>query len=105
MKRTAVTITGVMCIVLASWSFSNAAEDLKVIGFLNINYASVEELRMLPGIDEVTAKNIVYFRQANGPFFIIEELVKIKGMSAKKFESIRPIIRVDGKSTLRVVGL
>ena len=105
MKKTAVTITGVMCIVLAWWSFSNAAEDLKVIGFLNINRATIEELQILPGIDEATAINIVKFRQTNGPFSIIDELLKVKGMSADTFELIRPTIRVDGESTLRIVGL
>ena len=105
MKRTAFTITGVMCLVLASWSFSNAADNLKTIGYLNINYASVEELQMLPGLDEITAKNIVYFRQANGLFSTIDDLLKVNGMTPEKFEEIKPSIRVEGKPTFQAVGL
>ena len=105
MKRTAVTITGVMCLVLASWSFSGAAEDIKTIGFLNINYASVEKMQMLPGMDQMTAQNIVYFRQTNGSFSSVDELLKVKGMSPEKLEAIRPSIRLEGESTFRVVGL
>lgn len=105
MKKSATTITGVMFIVFAFWGFSWAAEDIKVIGYLNINKASIEELQMLPDIDEKTAENIVYFREANGPFFMVDDLLKVKGMNTKKFESIRPVIRTEGESTLRVVGL
>jgi len=105
MKKTALIITGVMCLVLAFWSFSFAAEDLKTMGYLNINYASVEELQMLPGLDEITAKNITYFRQANGPFSTIDDLLKVNGMTPEKLEAIRPTIRVEGKSTLQAAGL
>jgi len=105
MKRTALIITGVVFIMLASWSISNTAQDITVMGFLNINYASVEELQMLPGINEATAKNIVSFREVNGPFFIVDELINVTGMNVKRFELIRPYLRVEGKTTLRVIGL
>ncbi len=105
MRRTAFTITAVMCLVLAFWASSNAAEDLKTIGYLNINYASVEELQMLPGLDEITAKNITYFRHANGPFSTVDDLLKVNGMTPEKLEAIKPTIRVEGKTTLQAAGL
>jgi len=105
MKRAALTIAGVMCLMLALWSFSNAAEDLKTIGYLNINYASVEELQMLPGLDETTARNILYFRESNGPFSTIDDMLKVNGMTPEKLEAIKPSIRIEGKSTLQAVGL
>ena len=105
MKKTALTITGVMLVLFASLSVSSAAEDFKVIGFLNVNTASIEDFQLLPGIDEKIAENIVYFRETNGPFFMIEELLNVKGMNTKNFELIRSTIRLEGESTLRVIGL
>lgn len=65
-------------------------------GKLNINMATVKELSMLPGIGEGYAQRIVDYREKNGPFISIEDLMNIKGIGEKRFESISDYITVGG---------
>ena len=62
---------------------------------ININLASIEELRSLPGIGVVTAKRIVDYRKKNPPFRTVEELLIIRGISKNRLEQIRNRISVN----------
>ena len=64
-------------------------------GAININTASVDELEKLPNIGRKTAEAIVEFRTANGPFGRIEQLMQIRGVSEERFESLRPLIKIE----------
>ena len=61
---------------------------------ININAASVVELQTLPGIGEKTAELIVEYRQKNGPFKKVEDLMNIRGIGEKNFLKLRPLITV-----------
>lgn len=63
---------------------------------VNLNTASVEELKALPGIGDVLAGRIVAYREANGPFRSVDQLGEIKGISPKLLESLRPMVTIDG---------
>jgi competence protein ComEA len=56
---------------------------------LNLNTATAEELETLPGIGEVTAAGIIEFREANGPFRSVDDLVLVEGISARTIERFR----------------
>ncbi len=62
---------------------------------IDINTASVEELTRLPRIGEVTATRIVEWREENGPFTRVEELLNVQGIGERTFERIRPHVKVD----------
>lgn len=62
---------------------------------LNVNLASQEELERLPGIGPIKAKAIVDFREKNGPFKSVEDLVRVPGIGEKTLEKLLPCITVS----------
>jgi competence ComEA-like helix-hairpin-helix protein len=61
---------------------------------VNINTATSEELQTLPGVGPKTAEKIIQYRQANGPFQKIEDIMKVKGIAQGKFAKIKDKIRI-----------
>jgi competence protein ComEA len=61
---------------------------------ININRATLGELRSLPGIGPATAQKILEYRAKNPPFRRIEELLIIRGISRGRLERIRNRITV-----------
>ncbi|MCX6142981.1 MAG: helix-hairpin-helix domain-containing protein [Ignavibacteriales bacterium] len=62
---------------------------------VNINMATKAELTSLPGIGDVLADRIIRQREEQGEFETISELQKVKGISKKKFEKLKPLIAVQ----------
>jgi competence protein ComEA len=61
---------------------------------VNLNTASASDLEGLPGIGAKTAARIVEYRQKNGPFKKIEELMNVRGVGEKNFLKLKPQITV-----------
>jgi len=61
---------------------------------VNINTASAAELNGLPGIGAKTAALIVEYRQKNGPFKKIEELMNVRGVGEKNFLKLKDQVSV-----------
>lgn len=64
-------------------------------GKININSASAKQLAKLKGIGEKMSERIIKYRQDNGPFMSIEEIMKVSGISEKKFEDIKDYISIE----------
>lgn len=62
---------------------------------VNINTASAEELQQLPGIGPVKAAAIVEYRETNGDFVSLEELIAVKGIGEKTFAQIKEQITLS----------
>lgn len=62
---------------------------------VNINTADAATLMSLPGIGETYARRIIDMRRQRGPFKSIEEIMLVKGIGEKKFEKMKPYIRVN----------
>ena len=61
---------------------------------ININTASIEELKELPGIGDSKALAIVQYRQENGNFTCIEDIMNISGIKEGAFNKIKALITV-----------
>ena len=61
---------------------------------VNINAASADQLEALPGIGASTAARIVEYRQKNGPFRKIEDLMNVRGIGEKSFLRLKPLVSV-----------
>ena len=70
---------------------------------VNINTATVQQLEALPGIGPSTAQRIVTYREKNGPFKKLEDLMNVQGIGEKSFLKLRPHLtlgaQADGKAT------
>ena len=63
-------------------------------GTINLNTATVAQLETLPGVGKSTAERILEYRQKNGPFKKVEDLMNVKGIGEKMFLNIKPLIVV-----------
>ena len=65
-----------------------------VIGKININTATVEELDTLPGIGEAKARAIIEYRENESPFLKPEDIMNVSGIGEKTYENIKDYIVV-----------
>lgn len=61
---------------------------------ININTASTEELMTIPGIGEAKAASIIKYRETNGRFQAIEDIMNIQGIKEGVFSKIQDYITV-----------
>ena len=62
---------------------------------VNINTAGRELLVMIPGVGNATAEAIISFREQNGRYERIEDIMKVVGIKQAKFESMKDFICVN----------
>jgi competence protein ComEA len=71
---------------------------------LNINSATVAQLEKLPGVGAATAQRIVEYREKNGAFKKVEELMNVRGIGEKSFLKLKPLITVAADKAERSGG-
>ena len=74
---------------------AGGAANSAVPQLININLASVVELEQLPGVGPATAKAIFAYREKNGAFLKVEDLLKVRGIGPAKLSEILPRARVN----------
>ena len=91
MKKKPLSI--VVCILLVGMLvapvFLMAAEKI------NLNTATLEELMTLDRIGPKYAQRIIDYRETNGPFEQIEDIMKVKGIGPKTFEANKDRLTVE----------
>ncbi len=68
-------------------------------GVVNIQTATAEQLQLLPGVGPSKAQAIVDFREHRA-FRRVEDIMRVRGIGRATFRRLRPMITVDGPTTL-----
>jgi competence protein ComEA len=94
----------VVCFVLAGVSGLSASaqagsspKPAAAAAVVNLNTATTTQIATLPGIGEKVAQRIIEYREKNGGFKKIEELMNVKGIGEKSFLKLKPLVTVGEK--------
>lgn len=70
--------------------------DNKIIKktLIDVNTSSCEELQKLTGIGETLAKRIIAYRNNNGKFNTLEDLINVKGIGEKKLKILKEEVQI-----------
>ncbi len=77
-------------LVVPSDTSDNAVAD----GLIRVNSAGVSDLERLPGVGPVLAQHIVSYRESNGPFSVVEDLLAVPGIGEVKLAGMRDSVLV-----------
>ena len=103
-KSTAVIVTVLLIFglsALASAKDTSPGKTIPVLeGKININTATAKELKLLPGIGEKTAANVIEYRTQNGNYTEPTSLLKVKGIGKKTLEKTKEYIIFEAETTL-----
>lgn len=87
--------TVILCIILAVAITFSMPIWAGNAGKMNLNKATASELSQLKGIGMKYAERIVEYREKNGPFKQVEDLLKVQGIGLKTLEKNKDRIMVE----------
>lgn len=79
-------------VVAADKAEEMTSSSIQVSEKISINKASNEQLSIIIGIGTQKTQAIIEYREVNGDFVSIEELVKVKGIGANTLQKISPFV-------------
>jgi len=98
--KKALSVLLVLLVMVSAGSALAAQKQL--VGVININTASVAELKQLNGIGDVKAARIVQYRKERGSFKTPDALRYVNGIGDKLYLKNKAYIVVSGPTTLKV---
>ena len=88
-----LTLTVLMVLTGITTAF---AVDNPAVKMININTATQEEFKAIPLITPKLATAIVEYREENGDFAVIEELMQVDGFDSSLLQKIRAFLFLEG---------
>ena len=97
-----LTIMALLTLVIINPAFAEGKKDeiakanetVASMQKININQADAKTLITLKGIGKDRALKIIEYRENNGPFQKIEDIMKVKGIGRKVFDQNKDVITV-----------
>jgi competence protein ComEA len=89
-----------LCVVLGQAAAASpqrksaGGKETAAPAIVNLNTATSSQIATLPGVGEAAAKRIIEYREKNGGFKKIEELMNVKGIGEKSFLKLKPLVTV-----------
>lgn len=93
----AAALALVLAVAGAPGAASAAESSSSRVEPVDVNTATADQLEAVPGLGPALAQRIVEFREKNGPFGSVDELLKVRGIGEKTLERFREYL-VAGKS-------
>jgi len=102
LRRSKIAIALVFVLALASVAAApgsvaapvparSAASEARPV---DLNTADSAALESIPGIGKSLSQRIVAFREKNGPFATVDDLLKVQGVGEKSIQKLRPYLTV-----------
>jgi competence protein ComEA len=100
MTRTMIAAIAAIALSAAALGAQGSAPATKTTATaaapVNLNTATIDQLATIPGVGAKTAERIIAYRQKNGGFKKIEDLMNVSGVGEKSFLKMKPLITVAG---------
>ncbi len=97
-QRTRLFVDSILFIVVMSVVMVMSAAAVHADHNVNINTATVKELKTISGIGKVLAERIVEYRETERPFDAVDDMLNVKGIGKATLEKIRAHVTVGEKS-------
>jgi competence protein ComEA len=94
-----LAVVSVLAVQSAAAQSGQSASRPAAPPMVNINTALAAQLEALPGVGPATAARIIEYREKNGPFKKLEELMNVRGMGEKTFLKLRPQLTLTAPKT------
>jgi competence protein ComEA len=90
-------VFGAASVAAQSQSTPSTRPAATVAAVVNLNTATSAQIASLPGVGEKVAQRIIEYREKNGGFTKVEQLMNVKGIGEKSFLKLKSLVTVGEK--------
>ena len=99
-KSLPIFVIAFLIATMSAAAMADTAPAAAPAGVVNINTADAAQLSLLPRVGAKVAQRIIDYRKEHGSFAKTSDLMQVKGIGDKTFQTLSPYLTVEGKTTL-----